>query len=621
MNKKIIDIIDDFKEQIEYVIYVRRSRDEEDKQRASIPQQIEDCLKSYEQREIKLKKRPLNLEIDEQTLNEIEDDNKANPEKAEELKEFYKKYYIITERGSAKTPYDRKKWRELINQVKEGKIDGIYGYSPDRLSRNLLEAGELLDLYGTNQADLKFSQISSENTATGHMLLGMLFIQSTFYSKKLGEDVTRGASKKHLEGYALGHEKYGYIINEDQRYEPHPVTFKLLREAFDKKLYENWSDNKIVEYLNEKGWNQFKNGYGTTKLSKQRFSDNEIWKDTFYYGIHKKNFNNKEIAIDLRDLNIPNYQFKPLITEEEHLLLQEKLVSEKNIKIKRSVSLKTQKNNDIKPIPIGAIKFEPTGAQMLHMLPNPKRFEKKALELKKELWQVVKPHQIKYRYMGTGDTRKPVTQSYDEIDKRIKKIFEKVNIDPKDFEEYKKNKIQTQNKEKQENKIEIQRFRMHLNKMKSEYEQFIKKTNYGQNLESDHKTIWQKEDHTYRQKITNLTKEINEKQKDRKNNLDKEEIFLELLQIIPKLWEKASYVQKRQILEVTGLNISVKKEGGFKINLKPEIESFFCLDVRLGGRTRTHFEHLSNFVKNCDSRLWGQIEGLYEWFTLKDSKY
>lgn len=596
---------------IEYVIYARRSREEAEKQQASIPQQIEQCLRLYERGGIKLKLRTPDLEIDDLTIKEIEKDNESNPKRLEEIKNFYLKYYIVTERHSAKDSYERKKWRKVIELVKKKKINGLMGYSPDRFSRNSLEGGELLDLYRNCEVDLKFCQVCVENTASGRLILGMLFTQATFTSNKNGEDVIRSYNKKHLEGSSLGHQKYGYIINKEKRYKPHPTTFKLLREAFEKKIYEHWSNAKIVDYLNENDWDQSK-GNAKKKLTKQKFSSADIWNDTFYYGLHKKKIDGKIIETDLRNLKCSDYQFKPMITEEEFLLLQEMQENSNATKIKRQLTFKTQKNDTIKPIPEGAIIHEPTESIMFHSLSNPKRFEKKAARENKEYWQVVEPHQIKYRYYKKGDT--PLTITWEQIEKEVKEELEIIHIDRKEYKKYLEKQQKASEQRKALEAKELQKFKLSLTKAKQKYQQFLTNTNYGQKLADDLRVAWSKEERQHKLEIETLKGKIGRIKENKPILQIREEKFIRLMEAIPKLWEKANYVRKRSILKILLSHIRVKDEKRLTVELNPDIMGVLEKKIQYGSPYRIQFAHLSNFIKCCDFSLWQRIEGLYNEF-------
>src|SRR3989339_1563941 len=95
-----------------YAIYARRSSDESSgKQYKSIPDQLQFCSELAQREGITV------------------------PEK-----------YIFSESASAKTANNRPIFNKLLALIRAGHIDGIISWHPDRLSRNMLEAGTIIDL-------------------------------------------------------------------------------------------------------------------------------------------------------------------------------------------------------------------------------------------------------------------------------------------------------------------------------------------------------------------------------------------------------------------------------------------------------------------------------------------
>src|SRR5437763_480259 len=135
---------------LKYVIYARKSTKGEERQEASIRHQIDECMK----REV-LAGDPLPLQL------------VGKP---------------IKEKCSAKEPDIRPKFRQMLDDVKAGKVDGIIAWHPDRLARNMKEAGEIIDLLDKGVLkDLRFATSTFENSPTGKMLLGISFVLSKQY--------------------------------------------------------------------------------------------------------------------------------------------------------------------------------------------------------------------------------------------------------------------------------------------------------------------------------------------------------------------------------------------------------------------------------------------------------
>jgi len=245
-------------EVVEYVIYTRKSTEDDEKQKESISQQLENCFDFAKKTGLVLKLRPKHFPPEDQTIKEIEAAFNSNPKKGAEIREKYIKYYVITERKSAKTPYKREKWTYLMDEVKKGKIRGLFGYAPDRFSRNLQEGGELIQLVDKKILELKFTNFVFEDNASGHMMLGIFFVFAEHYSKKLSEDSTRGVKQKTVEGRTCGTPKTGYKRSDDEAdfFVPDEPHFSILRQAFNWKIHDNWSDEKIAKEMNKLGWRE-----------------------------------------------------------------------------------------------------------------------------------------------------------------------------------------------------------------------------------------------------------------------------------------------------------------------------------------------------------------------------
>src|SRR5579884_3714183 len=157
-------------ENLHYALYARKSTTDEKRQEKSIPDQIAECLERV-------------VKPEHITLQDSD---------------------IIEENGSAKEPDIRPEFRKMINAVIAGKYDGIISYHPDRLARNMKEAGEIIDLLDKGIIkDLRFATSVFDNTPTGKMLLGISFVLSKQFSEHLSEMVIRGNKRKTIGGKFL----------------------------------------------------------------------------------------------------------------------------------------------------------------------------------------------------------------------------------------------------------------------------------------------------------------------------------------------------------------------------------------------------------------------------------
>ncbi len=269
-----------------YAMYLRKSEDDSQKQVRSIEDQKAECLEFAKRYKIK---------IDEEN--------------------------IIIEEKSARRSNNRPKFAQLLKDIKKGKIDGLIAWHPDRLARNMRDAGEIIDLWDEKFIkDLKFVSVSLPNDYNGKMILGMNFVIAKQYTDKLSEDVSRGVKRSFNQGKSAGQYKAGYIRNERTGYyeidetmaDSGKTMFQLMKRAWQMRA-EGEILAKIAEFLNNNGFKRIvkrnKKEIGTS-VEKVR----KIFKDKFYYGMFEQTGKN----IDLIEV----YDFVPMITEEDYLIVQ-----------------------------------------------------------------------------------------------------------------------------------------------------------------------------------------------------------------------------------------------------------------------------------------------------------
>ncbi len=259
---------------LKYVLYARKSSIDESRQVRSIPDQIKECQQ--------LAKR-LGLHVTK----------------------------VLEESRSAKTPNIRPVFSQMIKDIEKGLYDAILSWNPDRLARNMLEGGLIVNLIDENVIkDLKFVTHFFTRDANGKMLLGMSFVLSKQYSDDLSQKVTRGVRSRFSEG-KVPTPKYGYI-NEKGIYEPDGKNFELICGAWQKRKRGN-SIESISDWLNREGLYRIvkktgqKLGMSTQKLS-------EIFEDSFYYGVLVQ----AKQQVDLREI----YDFQPAVSEEDYNIVQ-----------------------------------------------------------------------------------------------------------------------------------------------------------------------------------------------------------------------------------------------------------------------------------------------------------
>lgn len=274
MDDEVLDVT-----KLKYVLYARKSTDDPDRQAQSIPEQIDEC-----------------------------------EELAQRLHLNVVKPYLREEK-SAKKPHLRKVFDTMLKDIRAGKYDAILAWNPDRLARNMLEAGILIQMVDEGVIkDLKFVTHVYSHDANGKMLLGMAFVLSKQYSDKLSQDVTRGVRGRAEKGKTPT-PKYGYI-NDEGIYRPDNQdecrNFDLMCGAWQMRKKGD-SIEKISDYLNGEGFYRvIKKSGNKLFVDPQKLSD--IFKDSFYYGV----LNQAKQQVDLREL----YDFEAAVSEDDWNMVQ-----------------------------------------------------------------------------------------------------------------------------------------------------------------------------------------------------------------------------------------------------------------------------------------------------------
>jgi len=301
------------KPDVKYIIYIRKSTDEDWKQVQSLEDQLDECKKYIEKNNYQIDEFNENFESEAERilwLNEI---------KRPELKEFTKKFFVVIEKHSAKVAYKRPKWRKIIKWIKEWKIKGIISYHPDRQARNLLEAGELIDLLDNDKVDLKYSSVHFDNNSSNKMILWILFVLAKHYSDKLSDDVTRWIVSQLKQWKRKWKHKFWYYIDKNWFFRPDPIYFNIIKEAFKMRL--EWKTFKEIQTFLEKSKLRKRKENDLWKLEivkSEGFKTKTILEDSFYCWIYKYHDNKKDVyfCVDLRI--IAEIGFISTISEENY---------------------------------------------------------------------------------------------------------------------------------------------------------------------------------------------------------------------------------------------------------------------------------------------------------------
>ena len=139
-----------------------------------------------------------------------------------ELKEFAakEKLEIVASLCEAKTAKEpgRTKFAEMLSFLEQGKADGIISWHPDRLARNSVDGGKIIHFVDRGLIkSLKFPTFWFEPTPQGLFMLSIAFGQSKYFVDNLRENVKRGLRQKIRNGVWPGWAPVGYTNNPKTR--------------------------------------------------------------------------------------------------------------------------------------------------------------------------------------------------------------------------------------------------------------------------------------------------------------------------------------------------------------------------------------------------------------------
>lgn len=227
---------------MKYVIYCRKSTDTEDKQL-------------------------LSLDAQERELREIATRN--NLEVIETFRESM----------SAKNP-GRPIFNEVIKLIQNKKVDGILCWKLDRLARNMLDGGLIIDML-TNGVIKEIRTHDSTHTPKDNViLLSVHFGSANQYSIDLSENVKRGNREKLSRGDWPCTAPLGYL-NKNKSIIIDEERAKYIIKAFEMYTTGGYSLKNIADILHKDGFRS----RGGKKVYRNQIE--RVLKNPFYCGLMK----------------------------------------------------------------------------------------------------------------------------------------------------------------------------------------------------------------------------------------------------------------------------------------------------------------------------------------------
>ncbi|MDD5751236.1 MAG: recombinase family protein [Candidatus Peribacteraceae bacterium] len=214
---------------IRYVLYARKSSEDDERQALSIDSQVKAMLE--------LAKKE-GLEIAE----------------------------VRRESHSAKASGARPVFKQLLADIRAGMFTGILTWAADRLSRNAGDLGTVVDLMDQGRLiEIRTHGQRFTNNPNEKFLLMILCSQAKLENDNRGINTKRGMKTRAEMGHRPCIPALGYALEkrpEDKknRVIPDPIRGTFVRQAFEKVAYQHTSGRQLHKWMQEVGF--------TTKLGR-----------------------------------------------------------------------------------------------------------------------------------------------------------------------------------------------------------------------------------------------------------------------------------------------------------------------------------------------------------------
>ena len=202
---------------IKYCLYARKSTESEERQILSIDSQVKEMLQLAER----------------EGLDVVE---------------------IKRESHSAKDTGQRPIFNEIVEEIRQGKLNAILTWAPDRISRNAGDLGRIVDLMDQKLLiEIRTFGQHFSNNPNEKFLLMILGSQAKLENDNRGINVKRGLRTRVEMGLWPGVAPLGYLnqklIDKKCQIVVDQVRAPIVKKMFEKVAYEHFSGRKIYNWL------------------------------------------------------------------------------------------------------------------------------------------------------------------------------------------------------------------------------------------------------------------------------------------------------------------------------------------------------------------------------------
>ena len=221
---------------------------------------------------------------------------------------------VLKESKSGKMSNKRPVFTQMIKDIKNGKYDSIVCWKIDRLARNMIDGGVIMDMLqrGVIKCIITPNKIylSSENT----LLMAVEFGSANQFVRDLSVNVKRGQTKKASMGFPHGVATLGFLNDKSEekgnrKWKVDKVRLSKINLLLRKFLEGGYTGGKLYDYaVDELGLTTVARGHsGGMPIMRSRIY--EILKDPIYAGFFYYGGERYELHKSL----------PRIITESEHI--------------------------------------------------------------------------------------------------------------------------------------------------------------------------------------------------------------------------------------------------------------------------------------------------------------
>lgn len=171
-------------------------------------------------------------------------------------------YAVYEDKGYSGKNIDRPRFKDMMDDIKAGKITKVVCYKLDRISRSLLDFAEIMDVF--TEFNVEFVSMNEKfdtSTAMGRAMLNICIVFAQLERETIQMRVIDAYADRSRKGFYMGGRvPYGFKrapitingINTSQ-YEPIPKEVKHLQTIFSMYAKPATTLGDIVRYFKEQG--------------------------------------------------------------------------------------------------------------------------------------------------------------------------------------------------------------------------------------------------------------------------------------------------------------------------------------------------------------------------------